>query len=78
MSNDKPIKPSYSVETHVKIWNDKTGCHINVGPDRDGLDLVEIRCITSDGKEERQLVVTPEEARMLAAALIQLYGPLPS
>lgn len=70
----EPTKPKYSMETSIKIWNDATGYHLSVGPDRDGLDLVEIRCVAADGKEERQLTLTVEESLMLATAINKLYG----
>lgn len=33
---------SWSVERVIEIWNDDTGEHFAIGPDRDGLDIVEI------------------------------------
>lgn len=58
-----------TTEKHFKIWDDKKGTRIEVGPDRDGLDLVEIRSFDSDGKNETSLILTPEEATALAAVL---------
>lgn len=33
----------YSSETLRQVWNDETGEVVEIGPDRDGLGLVEIR-----------------------------------
>lgn len=33
----------YTMETHSQIWNEDTGDYIKVGPDREGLGLIEIQ-----------------------------------
>lgn len=63
---------AYSVETVIEIWNDETGEHIEVGPDRDGLDMIEIRQCSRDGKiESRFGPFTVDVAEHLAVALRQ-------
>lgn len=59
----------YTTELIRKIWNDKDGYSIEVGPDADGLDLVEIRCRDDQGKIYARLVMTPEQARLVADAV---------
>ena len=57
----------YSVETNIKIFNDKTGEKIEVGPDVDGLGLVQITVGTSE------IIISPEEALLLAQVIQKLY-----
>lgn len=33
---------AFSVEKFVRVCDDKDGCYWQIGPDRDGLDLVEL------------------------------------
>lgn len=62
----------YSYERCVRIWNDDHGDHIYVGPDSDGLELLELRDIDSDGKETHRFTMTPTQARLIARALLEL------
>jgi len=66
------MEQKYSLECHYEIWNDKTGEHIRIGPDRDGLDLIEIRSMTDDGKIGAVIVLDHEQADKLRIALNQL------
>lgn len=59
----------YSMETVIEIWDDKNGCHIEVGPDRDGLDFIEIRSVTSDNKIEARISFDKEQAALIFQAL---------
>ena len=59
----------YSYEKICQVWNDATGEHIDVGEDRDGLKLVEIRSYTSDGKLGAQITMTQEQAQMVVRAI---------
>lgn len=61
--------PTHTVEAHYEIWQDKTGDCIKIGPDRDGLDLVEIKKVLRDGKLEASMILTKEEARLLMRIL---------
>lgn len=63
----------YSMEVVINIWNDGTGERITVGPDSDGLGLVQIRSILSDGKIERDIAMPKEQALIVAKAIIKLY-----
>ena len=60
----------YTIENHVRIYDDKNGDFIQVKPDADGLGLVEISR-SCDGKMENNICVSPEEALLLAKAIIQ-------
>jgi hypothetical protein len=70
-SNDS----KYSVETVKEIWNNKTGEHIEVGADRDGLDLVEVRLYDdcNYSKASNRMSFTQEQAIMVAEAILELY-----
>ena len=61
----------FSTEVVRRVFDDAHGVFIEVGPDSDGLSLVEIR---TSGKSaeffgELRLVLQPEMARLLADAL---------
>ena len=67
---------AFTKERVIKIWNDKTGEHVDVGPDADGLDLVEIVSRDSTGTAEARLTMQREQALLVAAAIVELYGPV--
>lgn len=52
-----------------QVWNKRTGERIEVGADRDGLAMCEIRSISDDGKVSQALVVPDEALEMLHASL---------
>lgn len=55
-----------------EIWNDDTGCCIEVVPDRDGLGSIEIRAKDDKGKIEVSVLLLKEEACLVAQALAEL------
>lgn len=61
--------PNYSLEKSYKIYNDSTGEYIEVCPDADGLDLVEIRFVLEDGTINTRITMSPEQAELVATAL---------
>ena len=61
-----------SVEHIVKIHNDTTGERWDVGPDKDGLDLVEINYLDKN-KECGSLLMPQEVAHELAKAIQELF-----
>lgn len=63
------MSEQYSFETKYEIWNDKTGYCIEVGPDRDGLDLIEIRSRDSHGHIDARFTMTRGQAVLIAKAL---------
>lgn len=70
------MKSNYSLETVYQIWNDLNGSRIEVGTDKDGLDLVQIRSIDSKGEREREVTLTVEEAALVRDALSCYLGRL--
>ncbi len=66
----------FSVEEVVQIWdNENDGERIEFGPDRDGLGLVEIRCVNSDGSRHSSFTMVEEQAAILGKKLLEKYGP---
>lgn len=59
----------YRMEMLLEIWNDDSGEHLEVGEDRDGLDLVEIRAYDSNNKVEARMTFTVPQAHLLLKAL---------
>ena len=65
---------TYSTEIVHKVYNDKTGDLIEVGPDADTGDLLEIRQV--EGREIRARIVgEPEQLRLVAEAILKLTEP---
>lgn len=56
---------SYTTEAHFKIFDDDNGHALRVGPDSDGLGLVEI----DGGSDFGRLIIPAEMARQLAGVL---------
>lgn len=65
----------FTIERVIKVYDDDTGCHFYVGPDADGLDGVEIRDVSSEGKIEACFFMGREQAVIVAQAILELYGP---
>lgn len=61
----------FSMETLYEIWNDKHGDKIEVGPDRNSLDLVEIRQIEG-GKIHTRISMPREQAGLVAEAIVRM------
>ena len=60
----------YSLETLYEIWRNADGSYIEVGADRDGLDLIEIRVYEKEShKPIERVLLTKEQARLVAEAL---------
>lgn len=70
-------KSKFSVEKMVQIWNDSTGERVEVGPDRDGLDMIEIRSVTSDGKVEARISFPKDLALLVGAAFMEALSDNP-
>lgn len=62
----------HSLEVVYQIWDDRHGDRIEVGPDRDALDLIEIRTYDADSKREREITMSKEQAVLLCDALTKL------
>ncbi len=59
---------SYTTERTLKVYNDNTGDYVSVGPDGDGLDLVELRQ-TDAGEMVARISMTHEQAEAFVIAL---------
>ena len=59
----KSTVPQFELESHFKVYDNENGEFMNIGPDRDGLDCVEI----IDG--DITLVMPPEQALLVAEAI---------
>lgn len=67
-------KGNFSLELSAKVWDDDHGCFIQVGPDSDGLDLVEMKQYNEDNKCTARMIMTKREALLLAEAINTLYN----
>lgn len=59
----------FKLELLFEIWNDKTGECVQVGLDRDGLDIVEIRQMDVKGAIAERLSFMPDQALLIAEAI---------
>ena len=67
----------YTEEIVRQIYHDGDGWHVEVGPDRDGLDLVEIRYRDGTTKHNVDLPTLETDcARKLAHAILALCDEL--
>jgi hypothetical protein len=57
------------IERFLRIYDDKSGDYIQVGPDRDGLDMIEL---TDRSSPNVSFVLKPETAREVARAILEL------
>jgi hypothetical protein len=65
------VAQSFSREIVHKIYDDETGEHIEVGPDADTGDLLEIRQV-EQGKILARIVGHPQQLRLLAESILML------
>jgi hypothetical protein len=66
--------PEYELEQLFQVWNNQTGERIDIGPDRDGLGLTEIRTYTDDQKPAATITLTPEQLPLVIEALQRLHN----
>lgn len=61
----------YSLESVYEIWNDQLGTHLRVGPDADGVGLIDIKYVNESGQTvpSDRLKITLDEAKLLITAL---------
>lgn len=59
----------YELEIVYQIWDNQHGERIEVGPDRDGLELTEIRYVTPDGKIGNSVTLNEAQKLLLIQAL---------
>jgi len=63
----------YYIERVTQIHDSDTGNHFYVGPDRDGLCCVEIRDVSSKGEVEQNILMSKEQAILVARAILEMY-----
>ena len=64
----------FSSETIHRIYNDKTGEYIEVGPDADTGDLLELRQVEGD-KIVARIAGYPDQLRLVAEAILKSVEP---
>lgn len=66
----------FTLETLREVWDEESGgdC-VEIGPDRDALGLVELRCKHDDKIIERMSFM-PAEALLIAQAIIACAGEI--
>jgi hypothetical protein len=64
----------YELEKLFEIWDNKAGLHLEVGPDRDGLGLIEIRSFDDKNKIDARLSFDKAQARLIGIAINELLG----
>jgi hypothetical protein len=47
---EKKQYKGYSIEHFVRVYDDKTGGYVQIGPDSDGLNLIEIGAWDNEGE----------------------------
>lgn len=62
----------YTLEKMFEVWNDRSGECIQIGPDRDGLDLLEIRQRDSENNITGRITFNREQGNLILAALTDL------
>lgn len=73
----------YTAEKSIKIYDDTTGDYIQVGPDADTGEAVEIASFVhsqsdnSTGREAGIILADPEQAVAVARAILDLYDNEP-
>jgi len=60
---------AYTMERHLRIYNNETGEFVSVSSDADGLDLVEIRQYDRIGNITQRIAIPDEQAIKLVQAL---------
>lgn len=70
----------YSIEKSYRVYNDSTGEYVRIGPDADGLDLVDIwSCDKDDNIESSgnaRISMPLEQAKLVADALNKYLAEL--
>lgn len=72
----KMADTKFEMETMREIWTNGEVEHYEVGPDRDGLQLVEIRYREQGGKIGERMSFPPELARLISDAMAKCADEL--
>ena len=62
---------TWEVETHLEMWNNRTGESIRVGPDRDGSGGLQLRVVGADGTVHAEVYYTHRMAPMLSSMILR-------
>ena len=69
----------FSAEKSVRVYDDTSGEYVYIGPDADGLDLVELRSYDATGQIESKgaarITMPIEQALLVAEAILYLHSP---
>lgn len=64
-----------SVEKRIQVWDDDAGTYVEVGPDHDGLGLIQITQVYS--KDETFIItVSKQEAILLSQAIMEVANSI--
>lgn len=58
----------YELEKVYEVWDERGEC-LEIGPDRDGLNLIEIRARDADNEITNRMVLEQDQAKLIIAAL---------
>jgi hypothetical protein len=62
-------RPRFEMENLYEIWDNDCGGLIEIGPDRDGLGLIEIRYKNEQGKIVERMSFDKEQLKLVVEAL---------
>ncbi|MBJ6120896.1 hypothetical protein [Sphingomonas mollis] len=70
---------TYTMEHHMRVYDDKHGWYVTIRPDRDGAGAYEIAWNDGDDqvKDGRTVVMPWAMARLMASAILNTSPPLP-
>lgn len=61
--------PKFSLEKVFRIYDDTTGDYLEIGPDMDALELIELRAYTSAGDIVQRFTIHPDSLDLVIQAL---------
>lgn len=61
--------PKFSLEKVFRIYDDTTGDYLEIGPDMDALELVELRAYTNTGAIVQRFTIHPDSLDLVIQAL---------
>lgn len=65
------------METIRRVYDNRDGSYIEIGPDSDGIGLVEIRVKLPDGGGTTYVTMTNPTAQLVAKALLEACKEIP-
>ena len=65
-------KPDYELEVSYKVWDNIIGTCVEVGPDSDGIGLLELKRRDEKNEITDRFTMTWEEAVLVAKAILDL------